>query len=118
MDDYPLYGHLSPVLHLHNLNLHRVPVRKTGRMYTLYVGDNISRLLEEDNLPDEAKIKMTMVLASSKVDRRDHEVPYSLAVYVPPEGGDLLEVGWQVSDTLYCLCLSEETLDVLIGKSL
>ena len=117
MDGHPLYGSLSPVIHPINPNLHRVPVRKTGRSYILYVGDNTTRLLEEDNLPDEVKIKMTMILATSQVDRRDHEVHYSLAVYVPPDSGELNEVGWQASDTLYCLCLSGETLDRLIGKS-
>lgn len=117
MDGDSLYGSLSPVIHPTNSGLHRVPIRRNGRAYILYVGDNSTRLLEEDNLPDEVKIKMTMVLATSQVSRRDHEVHYSLAVYVPPDSGELLEVGWQVSDTLYCLCLSGDTLDRLTGKS-
>lgn len=112
-----MFGGLAPVIHPENPNLHRVPVRKINSDYTLFVGDNFKRELTETDLPAEVKTKMAMVLASSTVNRRDKDVRLPLTIYIPPEGGQLNDVGWQVSDTMYCLCLSADTLDGLTGKS-
>jgi len=93
-------------------------VQKIGRTYTLFVGDNFVREMDEHDVPGEVRSKMTMVLAASKVDRRDYDIKLPLHIYIPPEGGGLDEVGWQASDTMFCLCLSGDTLDQLTGKSI
>jgi len=113
-----LFGGLSPILHHTNDSLYRVPVQKIVRTYTLFVGDNFIREMEEGDVPEEVRTKMTMVLASSDVNRRDYDIKLPLHIYIPPEGGGLNEVGWQVSDTMFCLCLSNATLDQLTGKSI
>lgn len=118
MDGHPLLGGLSPVLHHTNDSLYRVPVQKIGRTYTLFVGDNFIREMEEGDVPEEVRTKMTMVLASSNVNRRDYGIKLRLQIYTPPFGGELNDVGWQVSDTMFCLCLSNATLDQLTGKSI
>lgn len=113
-----MFGALSPVIHPQNLNLHRVPIQRINSRYVLFVGDNFKRELREKDLPAEVKTKMTMVLATSKVNRRDCDIKLPLTIYVPPDSGGLEEVGWQVSDTMFCLCLSADTLDELTGKSI
>ena len=112
-----MFGGLAPVIHPENPRLHRVPVQKINSDYTLFVGDGFKRELDEALLPGEVKTKIAMVLASSTVNRRDKDVRLPLTIYIPPEGGQLNDVGWQVSDTMFCLCLSADTLDELTGKS-
>jgi hypothetical protein len=108
---------LSPVLHPTNDKLHRVPVQKIGSLHILFVGDHYRREIDEKDLPGEVKTKMAMVIATSKVDVRDHAM-LPLQIYVPPDSGAIDEVGWQVSDTMFCLCLSQDALDQLTGKSI
>lgn len=111
-----MFGNLSPISHESNPFLYRVPLKREGDEYTLFVADNFVRNFTSENLPDEVKTKLTMIVAASKTNSRDWEV-YNSDVYVPkyPVNG-FGEIGWQVSDSLFCICLSIKTLKELKGE--
>ena len=52
---------LSPVVHQYNWDLYRVPLRRVGNHYTLYVADGFTREFDENTLPDEIKSKMELI---------------------------------------------------------
>jgi len=48
---------LSPIVHQYNWDLYRVPLRKVGNKYTMYVADGFTREFDEHTLPDEVKTR-------------------------------------------------------------
>ena len=85
--------------------------------YTIFVGDNFKRHYSDDTLPDFVKERLTMIVASSKTNRRDWEFS-QYDVYWPykilPEGFE--EIGWQVSDTYFVVAMSPDQLEELKGN--
>lgn len=112
----PMLGNLSPVTHHTNPNLYRVPLKREGDKYILYVADNFVRNFTNDTLPDEIKTKLAMITAASYTDVRDWSV-YNTDVYIPthPIKG-FKEIGWQVSDSYFCICMSKESIEDLRGE--
>jgi hypothetical protein len=111
-----MLGNLSPVSHYSNPNLYRVPLERTGNHYTIYVADNFVRNFTDETLPDEVKTKLSMIVAASKTEVRDWEF-YNSDVYVPKHPMDGFEdIGWQVSDSYFCICMSTELLNELRGE--
>lgn len=117
MDVRAMLGNLTPVSHYYLSNLYRVPILREGDNYTIYVADNFVRNFTQETLPDEVKMKLSMIIAASNVDVRDWEF-YNSDVYVPSdnlaEGFD--DIGWQVSDSYFCVCMTRELLDKLRGE--
>ena len=112
-----MLGNLSPVSHYTNSTLYRVPLKRENDSYTLYVADNFVRNFDGENLPDEIKTKLAMIVATSKADVRDWDF-LNADVYCPRLMVDgFEEIGWQVSDSFFCICLNTETLDQLRGES-
>jgi len=111
-----MLGNLSPIAHESNPFLYRVPLKRENDGYILFVADNFVRNFSSENLPDEIKSKLAMIVAASKTDTRDWDV-YNCDVYVPkhPVNG-FSEIGWQISDSFFCICLSVKTLNDLRGK--
>jgi hypothetical protein len=52
-----MLGHMSPVVHPKDWNLIRVPLRKIGDKYDVFVSDDLVRHYDERTLPDVLKIK-------------------------------------------------------------
>ena len=108
---------LSPVVHPWNWDLVRVPLRRIADHYVVYVADGYARRYDEDTLPDELKTKMAMILASphSKVlpDRRLQKI----TLYVNNESEELDEIGWQASETYFCMVLTRPTLALMKGEN-
>ena len=46
---------LSPIVSQYDWNLYRVPLRRQGNKYTIYVDNFFTRVFDEDSLPDEIK---------------------------------------------------------------
>lgn len=114
---HSMFGNLSPVSHYTNPKLYRVPVERDGDNYTIYVADNFVRNFTNESLPDEIKTKLAMIVAVSKTDVRDWEF-YNSDMYVPKcpiEGYE--EIGWQASDSYFCICVSTELLNELRGEN-
>jgi hypothetical protein len=104
----------SPLYHNVNKKLHRVPVYKNDDECLVYVADNFTRMYCNDTLPDEIKIKLTMVTAVNSNIMSDRELnDYPLKLYHREyfcNDDSLDEIGWRVSDHYYCLCLSNKLL--------
>lgn len=111
-----MFGNLTPVSHALNPSLYRVPLKRDGDKYILYVADNFVRNFTQDTLPDEVKVKLTMISAVSKVNVRDWDITQG-DVYLTRTNQNLEEVGWQVSDSYYCLCLTIDLLNELQGAT-
>jgi hypothetical protein len=106
---------LSPVVHQYDFNLYRVPLRKEGNSYTIYVGDNFNRVFDEHTLPDEVKTKMAMVLANAKQIVTDEKVT-QLQLMMTTADNEFRDVGWRASDTWFCIILSLASLMKLRGE--
>ena len=112
-----MFGNLSPISHYYNHSLYRVPLTRDGDKYIIYVADNFVRNFTNETLPDEIKIKLGMIVAPSTTDVRDCVV-YNSDFYIPmhPING-FDEIGWQVSDSYFCICMSRELLEELRGEN-
>jgi hypothetical protein len=114
MDGDTMLGHMSPVVHHKDWNLIRVPLRKVGDKYDVFVSDDLVRHYDERTLPDVLKSKMAMILASPQPNLIPDERLQKLNVYfvTMPE---LALVGWRVSETWFCLAIDRLTLNSLKG---
>jgi hypothetical protein len=111
-----MLGSLSPVVHQFNYALYRVPLRREGNTYTMYVADGFNRVFDEDTLPDEVKSKMAMVMARGNPILHDHEVTHLSLMTTPIRGDDFIEVGWRVSDMWFVVVLTYDSLMALRGE--
>ena len=105
---------LSPVVHQYDFGLYRVPLRKEGNSYTIFVADGFNRVFDEDTLPDEVKTKMAMILASAKQIVSDHNV--TKLHLMTTADNEFRDVGWRASDTWFCIILSLASLMALRGE--
>lgn len=106
---------LSPIVHQYNWDLYRVPLRKVGNKYTIYVGDNFTREFDEQTLPDEIKTKMAMILSRPQQILQDHELT-SLMLMTTLKDEELIEIGWQASDSYFVIVLPYPSLMKLRGE--
>lgn len=111
-----MLGNLSPVSHYTNPLLYRVPLKREDNKYILHIADNFVRNFTDETLPDEIKTKLAMIVAASHTNVRDWAF-YNSDVYVPkhPING-FEDIGWQVSDSYFCICMTTELLDELRGE--
>jgi len=107
---------LSPIVHQYNWNLYRVPLRKVGNKYTMYVADGFTREFDEHTLPDEVKTKMAMILSRYKQMLQDYEVT-ELALLATCHDEDMQEIGWRSSDSWFVVVLSSQLLMKLKGEA-
>ena len=112
-----MLGHMSPVVHPKDWNLIRVPLRKIGDKYDVFVSDDLVRHYDERTLPDVLKSKMAMILASPQPNLIPEHRLQKLDVY-SVSMPELALVGWRVSDTWFCLALDRLTLNSLKGGTL
>ena len=103
-------------MHQFNYALYRVPLRREGNTYTMYVADGFSRVFDEDTLPDEVKSKMAMVMARGNPILHDHEVTHLNLMTTPIRSDDFIEVGWRVSDMWFVVVLTYDSLMKLKGE--
>lgn len=105
---------LSPIVHQYNYDLYRVPLRKQGNHYTIYVADGYKREFNENTLPDEIKTKMAMILARSQQILYDHELTH--LGLMTTRDNELSDVGWQASDSWFIVVLPYVSLFNLRGE--
>ena len=108
-----LIGHLSPVVHPKKWDLIRLPLRRIEGRYVVYVADGLVRYYDEDTLPDPLKTKMAMILAATQPRLENEARLQKLTVYTNPMSSEFDDIGWQVSDTYFCLILDRITLERL-----
>lgn len=122
----------SPVLSEHANSQYRVLVQQEGNLYTIHTGDNMTRILNEGDLPDELSSKLAMIKAYQAEEAPGPTLTVAstatwesftwspLDMYnndsYPSEFND---IGWRCKgkDNFYCVITSRETLDSLRGES-
>lgn len=107
---------LAPVVHPYNWDLVRVPVRKIEDHYIVFVADAYHRLYDEETLPDELKTKMAMILASPHEKVLPDLKLQKITLYTNNESEELDEIGWQASNTFFCVVLTRPTLALMRGE--
>ena len=108
---------LAPVVHQWNCDLVRVPVRKIEDHYIVYVADGYHRRYDEETLPDELKTKMAMILASPHEKVLPDLKLQKITLYTNNESEELDEIGWQASETYFCMVLTRPTLALMRGEN-
>jgi hypothetical protein len=111
-----MLNNLSPVVSQYDYDSYRVPLRKEGNSYTIYVADKFSRVFDEDTLPDEVKTKMAMILANPMQICKDYELTNLRLMQCPVEG--VRSIGWRASDTMFIVILLYKTLCSLRGENI
>lgn len=118
LTDHMLSG---PISHPDMKGFSRVPMRLEDEMYVIYIAHKFTRSFTRDNLPDVIKTKLAFIDSVGKV-RGNHDTSNGIVlwmmIYVLPENEALHDVGWRVSDDIYCLVLDQPTIDLLVGRTL
>jgi len=109
-------GMLSPIAHQYTHGLYRVPLHKDGNHYTLFVADGYKRDFDENTLPDEIKTKIAMILARDKQIAHDHELTH-LGLMASVKDDELIDVGWQRSESWFIIVLPLASLMKLRGET-
>jgi hypothetical protein len=118
----------APIRAEHSWHHYRTPVwvniDADNDRFEVWIGDNMVRHFKTDELPDEIKLKLAMVMAADKLGtrrlREDAEVLSNPNVFfmfsLPLELHYLLDVGWRISPNCICIILSKELLFSLRGE--
>lgn len=107
---------LGTMVHSSDWNLIRVPVIREDDKYTVYIGDRQTRIYDNDTLPDKLKVKFAMILSvPHRHVVRDENVRGMFDIVENEELEELNDIGWRVSEHIFCLVLTRETLDSLKG---
>jgi hypothetical protein len=107
-------SNLSPVVHQYRNDLYRVPLRRIKNHYRIYIADGFTREFDDNTLPDEIKTNITMILARSNQILRDHEISH-LAL-MGTRDNELIDIGWQASDSWFVVVLPIKLLMRLRGE--
>ncbi len=111
---HPLIEHLLPLVHPKYWDLIRLPVRRVEGRYLIHVADRMSRMYDDETLPDALKVKFAMILAAPQPPLLDETRLNNIQIYVN-HNPELSEIGWRVSETYFCLVVDRETLNSLKG---
>jgi hypothetical protein len=112
---------LCPISHTTNNQLQRVPLYRKGNEYVVYVGHNFIRTYDENTMPDEVKTKLAMAMAVNCSTMTDDELAIypQMVIYNRKsfyDSNDMDEIGWRVSESYYCLCLSNDCINEMLGN--
>ena len=109
------FPHPSPLVHPRDWNLIRLPVRRVDGQYFICVAEGMTRMYDDETLPDALKVKFAMILATPQpplIPKRDLQ---NIHIYVNAHNPELNEIGWRVSDEYFCLVVNRQTLESLKG---
>lgn len=97
-----------------------MPVIREGDTYTVYIGDRQTRIYDSNTLPDKLKVKFAMILSVPHKNPllHDEEVRGMFDVVENVQLEELDDIGWRVSEHIFCLVLTRETLNSLKGGEL
>jgi hypothetical protein len=80
------------------------------------VGDHFTRTYTDASLPDPIKMRLSMILASDQFIVRDIEL-LKAELYVNHGPLDLHDIGWQASDSYFCIVLPQVDLEDMKGDT-
>ena len=107
---------VTPIASEFGEGMYRVPVRIESEKHTVFVGDNHLRIFDADTLPVFLKHKLAMIVVtgSAQLTQRD-DLLTRLQLY--QTRGEMPDIGWQASPTMYVVILSNDELESLKGNN-
>ena len=111
------FPHPSPLVHPRDWNLIRLPVRRVDGQYFICVAEGMTRMYDDETLPDALKVKFAMILAAPQPTLMDEASKHfqKIIVYTNPMPGEFDTIGWRVSETYFCIIVDRQTLKSLKG---
>lgn len=106
---YMALSSLSPITHELSWGHYRVPIKVQDDDYVVFIGDNQKRYYTDESLPDFIKQRIGMIKASPKGDVKTDRELHKLDLFKSRSKGFEF-IGWQASDTMFVIVLSEEEL--------
>ena len=105
---------LVPLSHPWLEGLYRVPVKVTKEKYRVFVGKNSTRLFTKNTIPPEILAKLVMATSTCKEYQLDKDM-YEYDLYACLHRGDMSDVGWRESESMYVVVLTDTELNQLKG---
>lgn len=94
--------------------LYRVPVRIESEKHTVFVGDNHLRIFDHNTLPAFIKHKLAMIIVSPNPEFLPSDKSLSRLTLFQTQGETPM-IGWQASDTMYIVIMTDAELESLKG---
>lgn len=115
-----MLDNLVPLVHQTMWELHRVPMRKIGkeRAYLMHVKEGVNRIWTDETMPDFIKTKLTMILASQVKEPIPDDELDRIELYINHDNPELSEVGWQASESMFIIVMTDEELRSLWGEQI
>jgi len=110
-----------PPVHHKTLPDHARVFMYKSENYWVWVDTHYTRVYDDNSLPDTIKSKLVMVLATPRQSKllSEEEVKYNtLLAYMNSHNTELDEVGWQVTESIFCIVLPTQFLHSLKGETL
>ena len=104
---------LTPVMHPTLHDHYRVPMAEVDGKFEIYVGEDVVRILKEEDLPDVFKVRLAMVRAATDPTSLSNSPILIAKAYEHPRESQLFEIGWQVCQGLYVLVIPAKDLTYL-----
>lgn len=111
---------LPPVIHK-TLSDHARVFMYRDKDYWIWVDTQYTRVFDDKSLPDTIKSKLVMILATprqSKLISEEEVHQNTLLAYMNSHNPELDEVGWQVTERVFCIVLPIQFLHSLKGETL
>lgn len=106
---YMALSTLSPITHEISWGHYRVPVKVQENDYVVYIGDGQKRYYTDESLPVFIKHRIGMIKASPRGDIKTDRELHKLDLFKSRSKGFEF-VGWQASETMFIVVMSEEEL--------
>jgi len=111
-----MLDNLSPITHATKWGYYRVPCLVVGREYRVSVDEGVTRVYDDDTLPDFLKNKIAMIIASGK--QADMLVFSKIDIYINHAGEEFDDIGWRFNNTIFMVILTAQELASLQGEAL
>jgi hypothetical protein len=108
------YINIAPIGSEFGDGLYRVPVRIEGAKHTIFVGDNHLRIFDLDTLPVFIKHKLSMIIVSGMPEYLPIDAALSRLALFQTQG-ETPTIGWQASNTMYVVIMTNAELESLKG---
>lgn len=107
---------LEPIPHFVMTDYVRVPIKKDGERYIVYLENNYIRRYNLSTLPDFLLSKITIANVISNTVKKDHELQHYDIFICDSDNGDP-DIGWRASESMYVIILHINDYAELLGQA-
>lgn len=107
---------LEPIPHFVMTDYVRVPVKRDGENFIVYLENNYVRRYTLSTLPDFISSKITIANVLTNEIKQDHELQHYDIFICDSDNGDP-DIGWRASESIYVVILHLKEYAKLLGKT-